>query len=64
MMGPDFKTFRNLGHVIIAISIDAITSKKQYFKIVSIGIKYRIIGKTSLTDVGGFDTTTLVQTSS
>ena len=32
MMGPDFKTFRNLGHIIIAISIDAITTKKQYFK--------------------------------
>jgi hypothetical protein len=43
---------------------EAASSKKQYFKIVSIGIKYRIIGKTSLTDVGGFDTTTLVQSSS
>ena len=39
---------------------EAASSKKQYFKIVSIGIKYRIIGKTSLTDVGGFDTKTLV----
>ena len=44
--------------------LEGASSKKQYFKIVSIGIKYRIIGKTSLTDVGGFDTTTLVQTSS
>jgi len=44
--------------------LEGADSKKQYFKIVSIGIKYRIIGKTSLTDVGGFDTTTLVQTSS
>ena len=44
--------------------LEGASSKKQYFKIVSIGIKYRIIGKTSLTNVDGFDTTTIVQTSS
>ena len=40
------------------------TSKRQYFKIVSIGIKYRIVGNTSQTDTGGFDSQTMVQSSS
>ena len=43
---------------------EAASSKKQYFKIVSIGIKYRIIGKTSSTNVDGFDTTSTVESSS
>ena len=40
------------------------SSKRQYFKIVSIGIKYRIVGNTSQTDIGGFDSQTMVQSSS
>ena len=39
-------------------------SERQYFKIVSISIKYRIIGKTSQTDTSAFDTDTMVQSSS
>ena len=43
---------------------ESATSKKQFFKIVSIGIKYRIVGKTSQTDSSEFDTDTMVQSSS
>tara|TARA_R100001163_G_C5045232_1_gene182615 strand:- start:58 stop:1482 length:1425 start_codon:yes stop_codon:yes gene_type:complete len=43
---------------------ESATSKKQFFKIVSIGIKYRIVGKTSQTDTSEFDTDTMVQSSS
>ena len=32
MIGPDFSTPRKLGHFLIAISLDAFTTKKQYFK--------------------------------
>ena len=43
---------------------EAANSERQYFKIVSISIKYRIIGKTSQTDTSAFDTDTMVQSSS
>tara|TARA_R100000152_G_scaffold4135_1_gene1440 strand:+ start:346 stop:3678 length:3333 start_codon:yes stop_codon:yes gene_type:complete len=43
---------------------EAASSKRQYFKIVSISIKYRIVGKTSQTDTSAFDTDTMVQSSS
>ena len=32
MIGPDFSTPRKLGHFLIAISLNAFTTKKQYFK--------------------------------
>ncbi len=32
MMGPDFKSFRKLGHIVIAIDISSITNKKTYYK--------------------------------
>tara|TARA_R100000700_G_scaffold1975_2_gene4391 strand:+ start:380 stop:3679 length:3300 start_codon:yes stop_codon:yes gene_type:complete len=43
---------------------ESASSERQYFKIVSISIKYRIVGKTSQTDTSAFDTDTMVQSSS
>ena len=35
MSGPDFKTYRKLGHILIAIKTDIFQSKTQYYKRIS-----------------------------
>ena len=35
MMGPDFSSYRNLGHILIAINIESLTTRRKYYKNIS-----------------------------